>query len=71
VKTATAADLDDLGLDPRYEGWQLTTQYNVPGTSRVTRVEFNLRQSLRALGGWGRYFLAALRPAHAQLREAL
>src|SRR5215207_10205456 len=56
VKTATAADLDDLGLDPRYEGWQLTTQYNVPGTSRVTGFEFNVRHSLRVLGGWGRYF---------------
>jgi iron complex outermembrane recepter protein len=56
VKIATEDDLEALGLDPRYEGWQLTTQYNVPGTSTVKGIEFNIRQSLRALGGWGKYF---------------
>jgi len=58
VKVATAADLELLDLDPRYLGWRLTTTYNLPETARVTGVEFNFRHSLRALGGWGRYFQA-------------
>ena len=58
VKIATAADLEVLGLDPRYVGWQVSTAFNQPGTARVSGVEFNLRHSLRALGGWGRYFQA-------------
>jgi hypothetical protein len=45
-----------LGLDPRYAGWQLTTQFNLSGSSRVTGYEFNVRQSLRELGRWGKYF---------------
>ncbi len=56
VKVATEEDLEALGLDPRYEGWELTTQYNVAGTSSITGVEFNIRQSLRGLGRWGQYF---------------
>ena len=56
VKVATAADLEQLELDPRYVGWQITTTYNVPGTARVDGIEFNLRHSLRPLGAWGRYF---------------
>ena len=56
VKVATVADLEALDLDPRYAGWQITTQFNLPGTARVQGLEFNVRQSLRPLGGWGRYF---------------
>ncbi len=58
VKTATAEDLALLGLDPRYAGWQISTSFNQPGSARVSGVEFNLRHSLRPLGGWGRYFQA-------------
>ena len=58
VKIATAADLELLGLDPRYLGWQVSTTFNQPGTARVSGVEFNVRQSLRALGGWGKHFQA-------------
>ncbi len=58
VRIATEADLQLLGLDPRYAGWQISTRYNLPGSARVSGVEFNLRHSLRALGGWGRYFQA-------------
>ena len=55
VALAAAADLEELGLDPRYVGWQLTTTLNV-GDARVTGGEFNIRQSLSPLGAWGRYF---------------
>ena len=58
VKEATAEDLRLLGLDPRYINWRLTTTYNLPDAARVTGMEFNVRHSLRALGGWGRYFQA-------------
>jgi iron complex outermembrane receptor protein len=58
VKDATASDLSLLGLDPRYLGWRLTTTYNLPEVARVSGVEFNVRHSLRFLGGWGRYFQA-------------
>jgi iron complex outermembrane receptor protein len=58
VRIATEEDLEALGLDPRYAGWELNTQFNLSGTSRVTGVEFNIRQSLRALGSWCRYFQA-------------
>jgi TonB-dependent receptor len=57
AKLATAEDLAELGLDPRYVGWQLTTKFN-SGAARISGVEFNFRHSLRALGGWGRYFSA-------------
>jgi TonB-dependent receptor len=58
VKTAAPEDLQLLGLDPRYVGWRLTTTYNLPETARVTGMEFNVRHSLRPLGGWGRFFQA-------------
>jgi TonB-dependent receptor len=56
VSLATAADLDRLGLDPEYLGWQLTATYNSPGTARVLGTELNLRHSLRGLTPWGQYF---------------
>jgi TonB-dependent receptor len=53
VSIATAADAAALGLDPRYAGWRITTTRN-GGSARVSGVEFNVRQSLRELGAWGR-----------------
>jgi iron complex outermembrane recepter protein len=58
VRVATAQDLQELDFDPRYVGWELTTQYNLPGNARVSGFEFNLRHSLRPLGSWGRHFQA-------------
>lgn len=55
VRVATLADLQALGVDPRYVGWNLNTMFNA-GDARVSGVEFNARQSLRQLGRWGRYF---------------
>jgi TonB-dependent receptor len=55
TKIATAADLADLSLDPRYVGWQLTTSINA-GQARVSGAEFNVKQSLGLLGPWGSYF---------------
>jgi TonB-dependent receptor len=55
VTLATAEELADLGLDPRYVGWQLNTTINT-GDARVTGMEFNVRQSLAPLGRFGRYF---------------
>jgi TonB-dependent receptor len=56
VRIATAAELELLDLDPRYAGWQISTQFNQPGAARVSGVELNLRHPLRPLGLWGRYF---------------
>ena len=53
VKDATADDLEALGLDPRYLGWRVTTQFN-SGSARVRGAEFNLRHSLTPFGAWGR-----------------
>lgn len=56
VRIASAEDIQALGMDPRYVGWELSTQFNVPGRARVQGVEFNVRHPLRSLGAWGRYF---------------
>ena len=53
VRIANAADLEEFDLDPRYLGWRVSTQIN-GGSARVYGVEFNVRQSLRELGAWGR-----------------
>ena len=53
VKDATAADLEQLGLDPRYLGWRVTTQFN-SGSARIRGAEFNVRHSLAPFGTWGR-----------------
>ena len=53
VRIASAADVEELGLAPRYIGWRVSTQIN-GGAARVYGVEFNVRQSLRELGTWGR-----------------
>ena len=55
VRVAKLADLEAVGLDARYVGWNLSTKFNA-GNARVTGVEMNLRQSLRQLGSWGSYF---------------
>ncbi len=54
VRIATAEDLDLLGLDRQYVGWQLSTKYN-SGSARVMGAEFSIRHSLQPLGGWGRH----------------
>jgi TonB-dependent receptor len=54
VKDATADDLAQLGLDARYLGWRLTSQFN-SGSARILGTELNARQSLAPLGGWGRH----------------
>jgi iron complex outermembrane receptor protein len=56
VKTATAADLEMLGLDQRYLGWRVTTQFN-SGSARVRGAEFNVRHSLVPFGAWGRHVI--------------
>jgi TonB-dependent receptor len=55
VIVATLADIEELGLDPRYVGWRVTTRFN-SGDARVSGAEFNVRHSLRELGDWGRHF---------------
>jgi iron complex outermembrane recepter protein len=57
VRIATTADLDLIGLDHQYAGWQLSTKFN-GGSARVTGAEFNVRHSLQPLGRWGRHFTA-------------
>jgi iron complex outermembrane recepter protein len=55
AKIANAADLAELDLDPRFVGFEIRTKFN-SGSARITGMEFSARQSLRQLGGWGRYF---------------
>lgn len=55
VRVATPADLDEVGLDDRYAGWNLESLFN-SGDARISGIEFNVRHSLRNLGAWGRYF---------------
>jgi iron complex outermembrane receptor protein len=66
VKDATAADLERLGLDPRYLGWRVTTQFN-SGSAQVRGAEVNLRQSLAALGAWGRHAIVFVNATKLQL----
>ncbi len=54
VRLATLADLEQVGLDAQYVGWNLATKFN-SGDARIQGAEINLRHSLRHLGGWGRY----------------
>jgi len=52
---ATAEDLENFGLDPRYVGWQLNTTIN-SGDAKISGYELNVRQSLAPLGSLGRHF---------------
>lgn len=55
VRLATAEDLEVVGLDSRYVGWNLASKFN-SGSARIRGGEINVRQSLRMIGTWGRYF---------------
>ena len=55
VKLATTDMLEDLGLDPAYVGWNVSSKFN-SGDARISGAEFNVRQSLRRLGKWGTPF---------------
>lgn len=55
LKLATQADLEELGLDSRYLGWNVSTKFNA-GDASIHGAEFDVRQSLRAVGAWGRHF---------------
>jgi TonB-dependent receptor len=57
TRIATAADLVQLGLEPGYAGWELVTQFNLPGVARVRGIEFSARHSLAPLGAWGKGIL--------------
>ncbi len=66
VRIATAADLAQLGMDPQYLGWQLSTKYN-SGHARVMGAEFNFRHTLRPLGAWGRYLTVFINATKLEL----
>jgi TonB-dependent receptor len=69
VRIATAADLEELGVDPQYVGWQLSTKYN-SGSARVMGIELSLRHSLSPLGRWGRFFTVFANATKLQLSGA-
>jgi len=54
-KIASPELLNQLGLDQQYVGWAVNTKFNA-GTARVSGAEFEIRQSLSSLGGWGKHF---------------
>ncbi len=66
VRLATPADLQQVGLDPRYVGWNLTSQFN-SGDARIDGYEVNVRHSLRAMGNWGRHFTVFANATHLEL----
>lgn len=68
VRIATAADLQELGLDMRYVGWEIMTQYNLQDKASVTGAEFNIQQSLAFLGKWGRWFNCFANATQLRLR---
>jgi iron complex outermembrane recepter protein len=51
----TQEDLDELGLDAQYLGWQVTSLEN-GGSAKIKGVEVNVIQPLTFLPGWGKYF---------------
>ncbi len=55
VKIVTEEDLNALGLDPMYAGYQLSTQYNL-GKGSIDGYEFSARQPLAVFGSWGKPF---------------
>jgi len=55
TQVATSALLNQMGLSQDYLGWTINTRFN-SGGARIDGFEVDLRQSLRELGGWGRYF---------------
>jgi iron complex outermembrane receptor protein len=65
VQYATENDLRALGLDPRYLGGLVTTQFNA-GDARVRGVELNLRHSLLPFGGWGRHVSVFANPTRLE-----
>ena len=67
VKSATAADLQELGFEPTYLGWTLSTQKNAD-TAQVNGLALNLKQSLSRLGSWGRYFSVFANSTSLQLK---
>ena len=67
VTVATADDLEALGLDPEYVGWQLSTRYNA-GSAQVSGAELSARHSLAPLGAWGRNFTVFFNATQLRLR---
>jgi TonB-dependent receptor len=67
VKLATAADLQELGFDPSYVGWQLSTQTNTDKAT-VDGLSLNVKQSLSRLGSWGRLFSVFANSTTLQLK---
>ena len=67
ARIATAADLEQFGLDPRFLGWTLNTRVNA-GDARVSGMEFNVRHSLAFAGNWGRQFQAFVNGTKLELK---
>ncbi|PAW83464.1 MAG: hypothetical protein B9S27_00275 [Opitutia bacterium Tous-C8FEB] len=67
VTVATADDLEALGLEPEYVGWQLSTRYNA-GSAQVSGAELSARHSLAPLGTWGRNFTVFFNATRLRLR---
>lgn len=53
--TVDAALANELGIDPRFVGWAVSTTVN-GGDAEVSGWEFSVIQPLTMLPGWGRYF---------------
>jgi TonB-dependent receptor len=55
AKIATLEELNALGLDARYVGWEVLSKVNA-GNARISGFEFNFKHDLDRLGAWGKHF---------------
>lgn len=54
---ATAADVEALGLDSAFAGFDLLTKRNSKNVARITGMEINFRQPLTFIPGVGKYLM--------------
>jgi TonB-dependent receptor len=66
TRIASVADIAQLGLDPRYEGFQLSTSIN-SGNARIRGYELSVRHSLAPVAAWGRHFTVFANGSRLQL----
>ena len=67
VRLTTTADIEPLGLDSKYVGYEMTTRINA-GNARIEGVEFSLRHSLAPLVSWGRPFTVFMNATKLRLQ---
>lgn len=62
-----ATNAAELGLDPRYIGWALSTTINGPGTAKIVGYEMSFNHQLNFIPGIGRYLSINANGTHLTL----